>query len=126
MTLSWSAPCLLPSCGLPLPCARGFTPEELQRLRDGCAHAVSVAIEPCGAARASVPASAPPCVQVAAAAPHAPAGWNPEAAASSSAAPEVLLGVVASDVRLAVRSLRDYCQALGLPFQVGLAGRMWG
>ncbi|KAL4444597.1 hypothetical protein ABPG77_002414 [Micractinium sp. CCAP 211/92] len=55
---------------------------------------------------------------VAAAAPYAPAGWNPEAAASSSAVPEVLLGVVASDVRLAVRSLRDYCQALGLPFQM--------
>jgi hypothetical protein len=33
----------------------------------------------------------------------------------------VLLGVMASDVRLAVRSLRDYCQALGLPFKVGWA-----
>lgn len=29
---------------------------------------------------------------------------------------DVLLGVVASDVRLAVRSLRDYCEGLGLPF----------
>lgn len=33
-------------------------------------------------------------------------------------AAQVLLGVVASDVRLAVRSLRDYCQSLGLPFRV--------
>lgn len=30
----------------------------------------------------------------------------------------MLLGVMASDVRLAVRALRDYCQALGLPFKV--------
>ena len=58
----------------------------------------------------------PSCAQVAAAAPYTPAGWNPEAAE----APEVLLGVLASDVRLAVRALRDYCQALGLPFKVGL------
>jgi len=81
-----------------------------------------------------------PGPQVAAGAPHAPAGWNPQAAVSGNASssmssdgstssggaaaavPEVLLGVVASDVRLAVRSLRDYCQALGLPFLVG--GRM--
>lgn len=74
----------------------------------------------------------------AAAAPRPAVGWagwaegSPaEAAASSSSAaaaaahsdgtagrgvPEVLLGIVAGDVRLAVRSLRDYCQALGLPF----------
>ena len=72
-------------------------------------------------------ASLPPLLarpQVAAAAPHAAAGWNPDGAEQ----PEVLLGVVASDVRLAVRSLRDYCQALGLPFRVrhrGVAGGGW-
>ncbi len=37
-------------------------------------------------------------------------------------AAQVLLGVVASDVRLAVRSLRDYCQSLGLPFRVRSGG----
>lgn len=62
------------------------------------------------------------CAQVAAAVPHAPAGWNPDTSACSPGMPEVLLGVVASDVRLAVRSLRDYCQALGLPFKVGRGG----
>ena len=36
----------------------------------------------------------------------------------SGRVPEVLLGVLASDVRLAVRSLRDYCEALGLPLLV--------
>ncbi|PRW60311.1 DUF1824 domain-containing [Chlorella sorokiniana] len=51
---------------------------------------------------------------VAASAPHVEAGWNPAGAEQ----PEVLLGVVASDVRLAVRSLRDYCQSLGLPFRM--------
>lgn len=51
------------------------------------------------------------CQQVAAAEPHVPSGWDP-----SRQPAEVLLGVLASDVRLAVRSLRDYCQALGLPF----------
>lgn len=73
-------------------------------------------------------------MQAAAAAPHVPAGWNPDASGSSidgesseggsdgssgssGGVPEVLLGVLASDVRLAVRSLRDYCQALGLPFK---------
>lgn len=35
----------------------------------------------------------------------------------------MLLGVVASDIRLAVRALRDYCAALGLPFLVRAAGR---
>lgn len=71
---------------------------------------------------------------VAAAAPHVPAGWNPSSSGSgggdsssssgdsnrsssggSGGVPEVLLGVLASDVRLAVRALRDYTQALGLP-----------
>lgn len=83
--------------------------------------------QPCGVpAAAGLPASISTCLQVAAAAPYAAAGWNPEAAASSSAVPEVLLGVVASDVRLAVRSLRDYCQALGLPFKVGQRGPLVG
>ena len=50
----------------------------------------------------------------AAASPRPAASLNPAA----SPAPEVLLGVVASDVRLAMRALRDYCEALGLPFQV--------
>lgn len=39
-----------------------------------------------------------------------PAGWDP-----ARAPREVLLGVVASDVRLALRALRDYSAALGLP-----------
>lgn len=38
-------------------------------------------------------------------------GWDPGAAA-----PEVLLGVTASDSRLAVRALRDWCSALGLTY----------
>lgn len=29
---------------------------------------------------------------------------------------QILIGVVSSDVRLAVRSLRDYVSALGLPY----------
>lgn len=40
--------------------------------------------------------------------PWAPAGYTSDTG--------VLLGVVASDVRLGVRSLRDYCDALGLNF----------
>lgn len=39
------------------------------------------------------------------------AGWVHDA----DPAPEVLLGLMASDVRLAVRALRDWCAALGLP-----------
>jgi hypothetical protein len=34
---------------------------------------------------------------------------------SSEPPPDVLMGVVASDSRLGVRALRDWCQALGLP-----------
>jgi hypothetical protein len=30
--------------------------------------------------------------------------------------PDVLMGVVASDSRLGMRALRDWCQALGLPY----------
>jgi hypothetical protein len=41
--------------------------------------------------------------------PYTPAAWNP-------ATPDILLGVLSSDVRLAVRSLRDYCKALKIPF----------
>jgi hypothetical protein len=37
-------------------------------------------------------------------------GWNP------AGAPEVLLGVVASDNRLGLRALRDWCAALGLEY----------
>jgi hypothetical protein len=49
---------------------------------------------------------------VAASAPLPAAGWVHDA----DPQPEVLIGVVASDVRLAVRALRDYCAALGLDF----------
>lgn len=41
---------------------------------------------------------------------YAEAGWSPAAEA------EVLLGIVASDSRLAVRALRDWCEALGLEY----------
>jgi hypothetical protein len=37
-------------------------------------------------------------------------GWTPGR--------EVLLGVLSSDARVAVRALRDWCQALGLPYAV--------
>ena len=55
-----------------------------------------------------------PLSQIAAGAAHPPAGWDPDAAAQ----PEVLLGVLSGDVRLAVRALRDWCAALGLPYTV--------
>jgi hypothetical protein len=42
---------------------------------------------------------------------NAAAGWQP-------AETEVLLGVVAPDVRVGVRALRDWCQALGLPYRL--------
>jgi hypothetical protein len=51
---------------------------------------------------------------VAAAASHAPAAWVHDA----EPLPEVLLGVLASDVRLALRALRDYTSTLGLEFVV--------
>lgn len=50
---------------------------------------------------------------MAAAAPNFDAGWDP----TGREVPEVLLGLICSDVRLGVRALRDYCQALGLPFK---------
>ncbi|KAF8070989.1 hypothetical protein HT031_001070 [Scenedesmus sp. PABB004] len=40
----------------------------------------------------------------------------PEEAWTPATRPEVLLGVVASEARLAVRALRDWCGALGLEF----------
>jgi len=46
--------------------------------------------------------------------PYIPDGWNP----AISKTPDVLLGIMASDSRLAVRALRDWCQALGLPYAV--------
>lgn len=102
--------------------------EKRQQLRD----ALLVSLPPARRSqRPSVPAlrcrAVPPAIadaappfnitQVAAGSPHTPAGWNPDAVE----VPEVLLGIVASDVRLAVRSLRDYCQALGLPFKASKA-----
>lgn len=47
---------------------------------------------------------------VAAQHPYPPAAYIPGPAA------EILLGIVSSDIRLAVRSLRDYCSALGVMF----------
>jgi hypothetical protein len=44
--------------------------------------------------------------------PYIPDGWNP----AVSKTPEVLLGFIASEPRLAIRALRDWCQALGLPY----------
>jgi len=41
--------------------------------------------------------------------PHVPAGWDP-------AQGGLLLGIVAGDVRIGIRALRDWCQALGLEF----------
>lgn len=49
-------------------------------------------------------------MQLAYSSPSIDAGWNP---ASNK---DVLLGVVASDVRLGLRALRDWCQALQLPY----------
>lgn len=51
---------------------------------------------------------------VAAASPHAPSGWDPHSAQPQG----MLMGILSSDVRLGVRALRDYCQALGLPFKL--------
>lgn len=42
--------------------------------------------------------------------PWIDAGWDP-----ASPAKEVLLGVISSDIRLAMRALRDYTEALNLP-----------
>eukprot|EP00890_Picochlorum_soloecismus_P002793 jgi/Picsp_1/3514/NSC_06352-R1_hypothetical protein CHLNCDRAFT_133204 [Chlorella variabilis] len=55
--------------------------------------------------------------------PHPSSGWSPMLDQASSGTDHqgssqgvILLGVVASDVRYAVRSLRDYCNALNIPF----------
>lgn len=53
-----------------------------------------------------------PALQLIYGQPCAAEGWNPGAAGAR----EVLLGVVASDGRLALRALRDWCAALGLEF----------
>jgi hypothetical protein len=47
-------------------------------------------------------------VLVAAASPHPPSAWDP-------ATGVILLGLLASDARLAARALRDWTEALGLP-----------
>jgi hypothetical protein len=57
-----------------------------------------------------VPASLAARVQLAYAHPYPEESWMP------SSRPEVLLGVVASEGRLAVRALRDWCLALGLQY----------
>lgn len=54
--------------------------------------------------------------------PHPSSGWSPmdhrsgADCESSSSQGVILLGIVASDVRYAIRSLRDYCNALNIPF----------
>lgn len=45
--------------------------------------------------------------------PNNTCGWNPEASQ-----PDVLLGLMASDVRLGLRGLRDWCDALKLDFML--------
>lgn len=45
--------------------------------------------------------------------PWPPANWIP---GEDDAGTGILLGIVASDIRLALRSLRDYCEALDVPF----------
>ena len=67
--------------------------------------------------------------------PHPSSGWSPsmledqngrETPGTSSSSDHqgsssqgvILLGIVASDVRYAIRSLRDYCNALNIPFVV--------
>jgi len=44
------------------------------------------------------------------------AAAHPWPAAGYSSESGILLGILASDIRLGVRSLRDYCAALGLKF----------
>jgi len=52
-------------------------------------------------------------LQAAASAPWPPAAWDPAAQP-----PSLLIGIVSSDVRLAVRALRDCACALDVPFQM--------
>lgn len=53
------------------------------------------------------------CTQVAASHPSPSEGWDP-----SIQPPEILLGILSSDIRLAVRALRDWTSALHVPFVV--------
>lgn len=56
--------------------------------------------------------------------PHPSSGWTPvdqrtRPGTDCEASPSqgvILLGILASDVRYAIRSLRDYCNALNIPF----------
>lgn len=45
--------------------------------------------------------------------PAEPSGNDPEGTPTH---PLVMIGLMASDVRMGVRAMRDYCQALGLPY----------
>lgn len=54
----------------------------------------------------------PPTLQAVYQSSNAAVGWNPGGSRG------VLLGVLASDARVAVRALRDWCQALELPYMV--------
>jgi len=48
--------------------------------------------------------------------PCASIGWSP--AVEEGRTSEILIAVLASDVRLALRSLRDYCAAFNVPYVV--------
>lgn len=52
-------------------------------------------------------------LQVAVSHPAPAEGWDP-----SLQPPEILLGILSSDIRLAVRALRDWTNALHLPFVI--------
>ncbi len=47
-------------------------------------------------------------------------GWDP-----SIQPPEILLGVLSSDIRLAVRALRDWANALHVPFVIPTSRVTW-
>lgn len=47
--------------------------------------------------------------------PWPQANWNPN---KDDIGTGILLGVLASDIRLALRSLRDYCEALQVPYEL--------
>lgn len=82
-----------------------------------CAHSSLITVP--GIAVHGTPAPAETCVspallhahmQLAFGSPYPPAGWpgpHPDT--------EVLLGVVASDIKLVARAYRDWCEALQLP-----------
>lgn len=50
-------------------------------------------------------------MQVAVSHPAPTEGWDP-----SMTPPEILIGILSSDIRLAVRALRDWTSALSVPF----------